>query len=80
MGSQKKVMDVAKPEETVPDIGSKPMIVGHKSLPIDPMVKSETQNEETETSPATNDSKETIAAPSEKQKIIEPLSNEKKNR
>lgn len=78
MGSQKKVMDVAKPEETVPDIGSKPMIVGHKSLPIDPMVKSETQNEETETSPATNDSKETIAAPSEKQKIIEPLSNEKK--
>ena len=78
MGSQKKVMDVAKPEETVPDIGSKPMIVGHKSLPIDPMVKSEAQNEETETSPAVNDSKEAIATPSEKQKIIEPLSNEKK--
>jgi len=34
----KKVFDVAKPGESKPDIGSKPMIVGHKSMANDPMV------------------------------------------
>lgn len=34
-----KVFDVAKPGTSTPDIGSKPMIVGHKSMAGDPMVR-----------------------------------------
>jgi len=36
--SDSKVFDVAKPGKSKPDIGSKPMIVGHRSMPSDPMV------------------------------------------
>ncbi len=34
-----KVFDVAKPGTSKPDIGSKPMIIGHKSTVADPMMK-----------------------------------------
>ncbi len=34
-----KVFDVAKPGSTKPDIGSKPMIVGHRSMASDPMMR-----------------------------------------
>lgn len=34
-----KVFDVAKPGTSKPDIGSKPMIVGHKSMASDPMMR-----------------------------------------
>ncbi len=40
-----KVFDVAKPGKSKPDIGSKPMIVGHKSLANDPMVKEDSGRE-----------------------------------
>jgi hypothetical protein len=68
MTTQKKVMDVAKPEETKPDIGAKPMIVGHKSVAIDPMMK----EKDAKTNPfevvsdSVNTSDEPAVAPSEK--------------
>lgn len=34
-----KVFDVAKPGAAKPDIGSKPMIIGHKSMASDPMMR-----------------------------------------
>lgn len=40
----KKVFDVAKPEATTPNTGSKPMVIGHKSLASDPSVKEKTQD------------------------------------
>ena len=42
--AQKKVNDVSAPSESKPDIGSKPMIVGHKSLASDPMVREKAVN------------------------------------
>lgn len=43
-----KVFDVAKPGTSTPDIGSKPMIVGHKSMASDPMVRESTEEYEPE--------------------------------
>lgn len=39
MAINNKVFDVAKPGTTSPDTGSKPMVVGHKSLAQDPTLK-----------------------------------------
>jgi FtsZ-interacting cell division protein ZipA len=37
--ADKKVIDIAGPNDAKVDIGSKPMIVGHKTLASDPMVR-----------------------------------------
>ena len=71
-------MDVAKPEDSTPDIGSKPMIVGHKSLPIDPMVKSTEKTDSDGTEVADTPISEKLSSPSEKQKVITPPSEEGK--
>ncbi len=47
-----KVFDVAKPGTSTPDIGSKPMIVGHKSMAADPMMREKADAEEHEASGA----------------------------
>jgi hypothetical protein len=39
MATEKKVMDVANSKDAKVEIGSKPMIVGHKSMASDPMVR-----------------------------------------
>jgi len=39
MKDDDKVFDVAKPEKSKPDIGAKPMVVGHKNISIDPTLK-----------------------------------------
>ena len=43
--SDKKVFDVAKPGETAADASSRPVIVGHKNLLKDPMVKDNAASE-----------------------------------
>lgn len=43
-----KVFDVAKPGEGKTEIGSKPMIVGHKSMAADPMMKDDPSSDETD--------------------------------
>lgn len=45
---EKKVMDVAKPGESKPDTGSKPMVVGHKFLTNDPDVKTDSETSDKE--------------------------------
>lgn len=76
MAKDDKVFDVAKPGKAAsPDIGSKPMIVGHKSTVSDPMVNKDSTKDNEK-----ND--ETIEEIEEKQKAkktaskmrIEPLS------
>lgn len=46
--SSAKVFDVAKPGKGKMNIGSKPMIVGHKSLASDPMMRDENSVDKTE--------------------------------
>jgi hypothetical protein len=41
-----KVFDVSKPNKTSPDSTSRPLIVGHRPMAIDPMVKEEFSDEE----------------------------------
>ena len=41
MADDKKVMDVAKPGSAKPETGSKPMVIGHRSMATDPSVKTE---------------------------------------
>lgn len=80
MATTKKVMDVAKPEDAKPEIGSKPMIVGHKSMATDPMVR-ETDAVATDATEETGKkqeekrapTQEKLALPSEKQKVLAPL-------
>jgi len=81
-----KTFDVAKPEESNADIGSKPMIIGHKSITNDPMMtdpkKEPTQkNPENTASPSENTTNEGSSsrvepqqAPSKAKKIIAPTS------
>ena len=87
--ADKKVVDVTGPEDAKIDIGSKPMIVGHKSMASDPMMrekqldaetpatleKPETPSQEVEAVKEDTTSKpEEIEPPSVKQKNIEPIS------
>ncbi|MCA9324076.1 hypothetical protein KC992_03145 [Candidatus Saccharibacteria bacterium] len=79
----KKVMDVASPEEAKTDIGSKPMIVGHKSMASDPMVREEevekTSEEASEASASPEKQDEPkLVPPSAKQKTIVPLKDQEK--
>jgi len=43
--ADKKIVDVASPTDSKVDIGSKPMIIGHKSMASDPMVREKQVNE-----------------------------------
>lgn len=79
----KKVMDVANPEDAKTEIGSKPMIVGHKAMASDPMVR-EKEAEEANSSPEVEkepiEQKQTetkLEPPSAKQKTIVPISEQK---
>lgn len=63
-----KVMDVANPGQTKPDTGSKPMVVGHKSIMTDPTLKTD--------STAAPSAEEQL--PSKKKLTIQPLSEEEK--
>lgn len=91
--AEKKIIDVAGPTDAKVDIGSKPMIVGHKSMATDPMMreKLETKTEKPEetTDTPSGDVKtpeqaevsakpETIEPPSVKQRTIEPLADSNK--
>lgn len=86
--SDKKIIDIAGPGDSKVDIGSKPMIVGHKSMASDPMMrekqvepeKPEAVAEETIEVPKVEPEpkSEPIEPPSVKQKTIEPLSEDNK--
>jgi len=82
---EKKVFDVEKPGKSKPDIGSKPMIIGHKSLANDPMVKEDKEQENNSEKPTgditTNKSttEEKVLAESKKVKI-EPISDDMKSK
>ena len=80
MADEKKVFDVAKPGTTKPDMGSKPMIVGHKSSVTDPMVKKDGVPKDPTDTPAIDDKPddaEKIAGSSTNVKI-EPVSEDMK--
>lgn len=50
---ESKVMDVAKPGESKPETGSKPMVIGHKTMATDPSIKEEKSEEQPEKTDAT---------------------------
>lgn len=58
-----KVMDVAKPGEAKPDTGTKPMVIGHRTMATDPTIKENTE-----------ESVQENAEPAQRKKIkLEPL-------
>lgn len=76
---QTRVFDVAKPGTSTPNTGSKPMVVGHKSIAIDPSMRSisdqsnstSESNEPLSTEPTpsiSSTAKKVITPPSEKEK------------
>lgn len=79
--AEKRIIDVASPTDTKTDIGSKPMIVGHKSMASDPMMREkDTADAVLETPESTSSStmeskaeEEKIAPPSATQKTLEPV-------
>ena len=77
---EKKIIDIAGPEDSKLNIGGKPMIIGHKSIASDPMVKSDSNeqpavSESTEKDDAPQDVK--VMSSSDKIKIEPPKSEEK---
>ena len=74
---EKKFMDIAKkPEEATADIGSKPMIVGHK-MATDPMVR---ESEESSKPEVTTAEPEKLVPPSQKQKPLAPIVSPSENK
>ncbi|MCA9346141.1 hypothetical protein KC960_01495 [Candidatus Saccharibacteria bacterium] len=78
--AEKKIIDIAGPEDSKLNIGGKPMIIGHKSIASDPMVKSDSNeqpavSESTEKDDAPQDVK--VMSSSDKIKIEPPKSEEK---
>ncbi len=79
----KKVFDVAKPNQTVPDSTSKPLISGHKPLVDDPMVKedamvSQLSPTDTHETDQKDPPKEQTKPPSVTKTVIKPLTDEQK--
>lgn len=68
---EKKVMDVAKPEDAKTDIGGKPMIIGHKSMASDPMVRDQ-ESTEKESVVQPDKAEVQVQPPSMSQKTINP--------
>ena len=69
--TDKKTMDVSKPGKVAADATARPVIVGHRSIVQDPMVKPETDVSELE--PKKDDEVKTKSAPTSGEKVIEPL-------
>lgn len=66
MAEDKKLMDVAKPGTTAPQTGSKPMVIGHKSMANDPSVSTDIEQ------------KDSAEAPSKKKITLSPIGDESK--
>ncbi len=66
-----KVFDVAKPGTSTPDTGSKPMVVGHKSITIDPTIKAAEDSPEIESG-----EKISVGTKAVEKKIIAPIISE----
>jgi len=73
-----KVFDVAKPGSSKPEIGSKPMIVGHKSLANDPMVKEEDTEKPAGEAKTVSKNDEQLTQKNTSEKRIEPISGDMK--
>lgn len=74
--TDKRSMDVSKPGKSMPDLSARPVIVTHRPMVQDPMVKSEVKTEE----PVVAEETETKAdetedsSPSREKKVIKPIS------
>jgi hypothetical protein len=74
--ADKKSMDVSKPGKSMPDLSARPVIVTHRPMVQDPMVKSEAKSEEPvepvkqESDADTNEE----SVPSYEKKVIKPIS------
>lgn len=74
--TDKKSMDVSKPGKSMPDLSARPVIVTHRPMVQDPMVKSEVKTEEPvvveKPEPETDASED--SSPSHEKKVIKPIS------
>lgn len=77
--AEKKIVDVAGPKDAKIDIGGKPMIVGHKSLASDPMVRNQDSESAADSDAAAVEDNEKMSAPSEIRKVIAPISTDEKS-
>lgn len=74
--ADKKSMDVAKPGKSMPDLSARPVIVSHRPMVQDPMVKSEAKTEEP-VEPVKQESEAGTteeSVPSYEKKVIKPIS------
>ncbi len=77
MADDKKFMDVAKPTDAKVDIGSKPMIVGHRPMAQDPMFAQSPTQPEPNANQNEAAAETTIMEPAKK-KTISPLNDQNK--
>lgn len=71
--SDAKAIDVAKPGKTAPDTTARPVIITHRPMVQDPMVKSEEKADEP-TDTKADSSKTKVATGSHGDKVIQPVS------
>lgn len=71
MANNKKAMDVSKPGKVAADASARPVIVSHRPIVQDPMVKPETEVSEFE--PVQSDTTEPKSAPTSGEKVVEPI-------
>lgn len=78
--SEKKVFDVAKPGSSNPETGTKPMVIGHKTLPSDPSMINQEDTSSNKDEDSSSESQPTIGlSPSSKKLRLQPLSEDEKN-
>lgn len=70
---EKKVMDVAKPGESKPEMGSKPMVIGHRSMATDPTLRQDDEKKPE----AGKEEKEAIKTPTKKVVLVPLTDNDK---
>jgi hypothetical protein len=70
-----KVFDVASPSETKPDTGSKPMVIGHKSMASDPSITKQAKDSPGRQKVEESQQEDKTAA--SKKIVLQPISEEK---
>lgn len=78
--SEQKVFDVAKPGSSSPETGTKPMVIGHKTLPSDPSMINQDDASVEKNEDVASDLEPAIGlSPSSKKLRLRPLSEAEKN-
>jgi len=75
---KKKIFDVAKPGSSEPETGSKPMVIGHKSVSADSSMLT-TKEKDSEDNESEQEHEATVGLSPSKKLILKPLTDAEKN-